>query len=93
MEKEQKQVTMDSPEFKAIKDAVTELSQMICENIAGKGLSVPDGLAVMVGATIAVIEAECELICCDADEMMQTYIGGLQEGWEIEKDAKSLCRN
>ena len=88
MEKEQKQVTMDSPEFKAIKDATTELSQMICEYIAGKGLSVPHGLAVMAGATIAVIETVCDVIGDDAGEMMQTYIGGLQEGWENEKEQK-----
>lgn len=90
MAKEQKQVTMDSPEFKAIKDATTELSQMICEYIAGKGLSVPHGLTVMAGATIAVIETVCEVIGDDAGEMMQTYIGGLQGGWENEKDAKSV---
>lgn len=90
MAKEQKQVTMDSPEFKAIKDATTELSQMICEYIAGKGLSVPHGLTVMAGATIAVIETVCEVIGDDAGEMMQTYIGGLQEGWNNEKDAKSV---
>lgn len=76
---------MDSPEFKAIKDATTELSQMICEYIAGKGLSVPHGLTVMAAATIEVIETVCEVIGEDAGEMMQTYIGGLQEGWENEK--------
>lgn len=87
---DKKQVTMDSPEFKAIKDATTELSAMICEYIAGKGFSVPHGLAVLAGATIAVVESVCEVIGDDAGEMMKTYIGGLQEGWENEKDTKSL---
>ena len=90
MEKEQKQVTMDSPEFKAIKDATAELSAMICEYLAGKGFSVPHGLTVLAGATIAVVETVCEVIGDDAGVMMQEYIGGLQEGWENEKDAKSV---
>ena len=89
MEKEQKQVTMDSPEFKAIKDATTELSQMICEYIAGKGFSIPHGLTVMAGATIAVIETVCEGVGDDAGEMMKNYIGGLSEGWKNEKDVKN----
>ncbi len=87
---DKKQVTMDSPEFKAIKDATNELSAMICEYIAGKGFSVSHGLTVLAGATIAVVETVCEVIGDDAGEMMQEYIGGLQEGWKNEKDAKSL---
>lgn len=81
---------MDSPEFKAISDATNELSAMICEYIAGKGLSVPHGLTVLAGATIAVVETVCEVIGDDAGVMMQEYIGGLQEGWKNEKDAKSV---
>lgn len=87
---DKKEITTDSLEFKAIKEATNELSAMICEYIAGKGLSVPHGLTVMAGATIAVIETVCEVIGDDAGEMMQTYIGGLQEGWENEKDVKSV---
>lgn len=83
-------MTTDSPEFKAIKEATNELSAMICEYIAGKGFNVPHGLTVLAGATISVVETICELIGDDAGEMMKTYIGGLQEGWENEKDAKSL---
>ena len=88
MAKEQKQMAMDSPEFKAVKDATTELSQMICGYIAGKELSVPHGLTVMAGATIAVIETVCEVMGDNADEMMQTYIGGLQGGWKKEMDVR-----
>ena len=87
---DKKQVTTDSPEFKAIKDATIELSAMICEYIAGKGFSVPHGLTVLAGVTIAVVETVCEVIGDDAGVMMQEYIVGLQEGWKNEKDTKSL---
>lgn len=87
---DKKEITTDSPEFKAIKEATNELSAMICEYIADKGFSVPHGLTVMAGATIAVVETVCEVIGDDAGEMMQTYIGGLQEGWKNEKDVKSV---
>jgi len=90
MEKEQKQMTMDSPEFRALRDATAELSQMICEYIAGKGFSVPHGLTVMAGATIAVIESVCEVMGGDAGEMMQTYIDGLQGGWKNEMDVRKV---
>lgn len=90
MEKEQKQMTMDSPEFRAIHDATTELSQMICEYIASKGFSVPHGLTVMAGATIAVIETVCKVMGDDAGEMMQTYIDGLQGGWKNEMDVRKV---
>lgn len=79
-------MTMDSPEFRAIHDATTELSQMICEYIASKGFSVPLGLTVMAGATIAVIESVCEVMGDDAGKMMQTYISGLQDGWKNESE-------
>jgi hypothetical protein len=87
---DKKEITMDSPEFKAIKEATNELSAMICEYIAGKGFSVPHGLTVMAGATIAVIETVCEVMGDDAGEMMQTYIDGLQGGWKNEMDVRKV---
>lgn len=88
-------MTMDSPEFKAVREASDELGQMICKFLADRQMNIPHGLAIMAAATIGVIETLCKVIEDDPKEMLDTYISGLQVGTEEELKAKSdeLCQS
>ena len=85
-----KEMTIDSPEFKAVRDASDELGQVVCKFLADRQMSVPHGLATMTAATIGVIETLCEVIGENPKDMLETYIGGLQEGIDEEEKAGKI---
>ena len=79
-----KTMTIDSPEFHEVYNSSEELGRMIVMFMVGKEVNIQHALAIMASATIDVIRTLANAVKEDPVDMMETYIGGLQTGFNEE---------